>query len=321
MKILFQHPHPLPVAEYGGIERILWWHMKRLVVEGHQVVLIGHPDTNVTGSGIELIPYETDDLNWSPKIPDNTDLIHLFYNFDPMVGIPVVNTIQGNGSTGEKFHDNTIFVSKKHAENHQSESFIYNGIDFTEYPFQPVTKNWNNFLFLAKASWSVKNLKSCVKACRKNHKNLHIAGGKYWWPSRYIKSYGMVGGNKKLEIINSCDALLFPVRWHEPFGIAIIEAMACGLPVIGSPYGSLPELISQESGKIVRNQLELEHFLANKQAFNAEEIRSYAENKFNIITHTEEYLKIYARVSAGEKLNKNAPSWKFSDKAVKLLEF
>src|SRR5690606_25353996 len=116
---------------------------------------------------------------------------------------------------------------------------------------------WNDFLFLAKASWSVKNLKSCTRVARKLHKKLHIAGGRYIWPSRFIKSHGMVGGTEKLQIINTCNALLFPVRWHEPFGIAIIEAMACGLPVIGSCYGSLPELIQSDSGKIVQSEKEL----------------------------------------------------------------
>jgi glycosyltransferase involved in cell wall biosynthesis len=321
VKILFHHPHPLPVSEYGGIERILWWHMKRLVVEGHQVVLIGNPNTNVESTGIELIAYPHDDLNWQHLIPQGIDLIHLFYNYDPKVNIPVVNTIQGNGVQGEFFHLNTVFVSSKHAQNHGSGSYIYNGIDFTEYPYIPKKKKWNDFLFLAKASWSVKNLKGCVKACRSSHKNLHIAGGKYFWPSRFINNYGMVGGQKKLEIINHCDALLFPVRWHEPFGIAIIEAMACGLPVAGSPYGSLPELINPSVGKIVKNQSELTEFVHQDRQYDSEAIRNYAQKKFNIIGHTLDYLKIYQKVINGQSLNAKNPSWVFEQKAVTLLEF
>ena len=56
MKIVFSHTGVLPVIGYGGIERILFWHMAELARLGHQVVLIGHPDSKVQEYGIELIP-------------------------------------------------------------------------------------------------------------------------------------------------------------------------------------------------------------------------------------------------------------------------
>ena len=54
MKVVFFHNVKLPVLKYGGIERILYWHMVELVKQGHKVVYIGHPESQVQDKGIEL---------------------------------------------------------------------------------------------------------------------------------------------------------------------------------------------------------------------------------------------------------------------------
>lgn len=321
MKIVFQHDGVLPVLKYGGIERIIFWHMKELARLGHEVVLIGNANSQVQAHGIKLIP-TSPGADWSSLVPNDTDLIHLFYNHKFKGNIPTINTIQGNGKIGEYFIKNTVFVSKKHAEIHGSKQFVYNALDLEEYPFLNAEKKWNNFLFLAKASWRVKNLAHAVAACRKSKKHLHIAGGKWWGLSRYIHNFGMVGGDEKLNIIRSCDALLFPVRWHEPFGIAIIEAMSQGLPVYGSPYGSLPELITPETGLIVKSYQELQTNLEHPpKAFDSKLIRKYIEEHFAINKHAESYLALYEKVLKGEELNSEAPTYQLSIRAEELLPF
>jgi hypothetical protein len=321
VKIVFHHDSPLPVKTYGGIERMLFWHMKELVIQGHKVCLIGHQDSQLDEYGIELIIQKEKD--WYKQIPKDSDLIQLFYNYTPPIDIPCVQTIGGNGKPDELFTENTVFVSQKHAANHGSDCFIYNALDFDEYPYRPKAKReWENFLFLAKASWKVKNLKHSVKACKKTKKHLHIAGGRSLFPNSYIHNYGMVGGDEKLEIIRKCDAHLFPVRWHEPFGLAVIEAMAQGLPVIASPYGSLPELIENGTGIIVSNTDELERVLKDPPQFlSADEIREYAQNKFSIQVFTNDYIKLFEKVLRGEKLNKQEPCWNLPQKADELLPF
>ncbi|MDD4973631.1 MAG: glycosyltransferase [Bacteriovorax sp.] len=321
MKIVFHHNGVLPVLKYGGIERIIFWHMKELVKLGHKVVLIGNANSKVQELGIELIT-TTPEQDWTSLVPKDADIIHLFYNFTFPGDIPTINTIQGNGKIGELFTKNTVFVSKKHAAIHGSEQFIYNALDLEEYPFEMTKKNWDKFLFLAKASWRVKNLAHTVKACRSSKKHLQIAGGKWWGLSRYIHGFGMVGGDEKLNIIRSCDALLFPVRWHEPFGIAVIEAMSQGLPAIGSHYGSLPELISQEVGFIVKNYQELESVVKNPgKTFDPKIIRKYVEDNFAIRKHAESYLDLYEKVIKGTELNQKEPTYQFSVRAEELLPF
>lgn len=324
MKIVFSHNGVLPVLGYGGIERILFWHMVELARMGHQVVLIGHPDSKVKDYGIELIPMKGTNQEWTEQVPADADIIHLSYNYKVPGKIPTIITVHGNGQIGEVFDKNAVFVSKRHAEIHGSDQFVHNAIDLSEYPYHPKAKReWKNFLFLAKASWRVKNLKDSVSAARKNKKHLHVAGGRWWGLSRYVHNHGIVGGDDKMSIIRSCDFMVFPVRWEEPFGIAVIEAMSQGLPVIGSPYGSLPELITKDVGFIAKNHFELESLVAGDHSkdFNPDTIRKYVEDNFSVRKHAEKYLELYKKVINGQNLNSVNPTYKFKQRAEDLLPF
>ncbi|WP_417337356.1 glycosyltransferase [Halobacteriovorax marinus] len=323
MKIVFEHKGVLPVKKYGGIERILFWHMKELAKRGHEVILFGHPESDVEKYGIKLLPGVKNAEDLDSLIPNDADIVHLTYNYIPKSKVPTIVNMQCNGQIGEKFPKNTVFVSKKHAENHGANTYIHNALDFSEYPYNSKKKTpLNSFLFLAKGSWSVKNLKHCISVCKKAKKTLHIAGGRSFFPSRYIHSHGMVGGEEKLDVMKKCDAFLFPVRWHEPFGIAIIEAMAMGMPVFGSPYGSLPEIIQPVSGKICHNYKELLTEVSNKEhSYDPDAIRNYVETNFNIEKLTDEYINLYKKVIAGEYLHDQEPTWQLKYGPEDLLEY
>ena len=319
MNIVFKHNGILPVRNYGGTERIIYWHMKRLAQLGHRATMIGHRKSDLSPIGVHLIPLRE---NWEQSIPKDTDILHLYENEEPETDIPTIVQIQGNGKIGESFPENTVFLTQKHASLHGAQCFVPNALDLTEYPF-PWGKQcrWEDFLFLAKASWKVKNVKHCIWACKRAKKRLHIVGGHYLWPSRLVKGHGMAGGQRKLNLVASSDALLFPVRWHEPFGIAVIEAMALGLPAIASPYGSLPEIITEETGLIVENFEELLKALETPHSFDPHLIRSHVERNFSFDLYTRRFLELYERVMAGEKLNPTRPSWNQKQEALELLPY
>lgn len=325
MHVVFAHDQPLPVTTYGGIERIIYWLMRSLRHKGHKVTLIGHPSSQVEQHGIRLIAgnHET----WPNLIPEDADIVNLFFPWHQELSKPYICSIGGNGKPGEVFPQNTIFVSKSHAENHGAECFVYNGIDIEEYPSTLITNRnfdgaWKRFAFLAKASWKVKNLKDCVRAVKAAGKELHIGGGHAWTLSRKIHSYGMVNQQQKLKILSQSDALLWPVRWPEPFGIAMIEAMAAGLPVIASTHGSSKEIVIADVGVTCNHYNEFESVVANApRHFNAHRIREYALEKFNADKMTDNYLKCYETVLNGHKLNLKQPVAQFVQKPETLLPF
>ena len=325
MRIAFYHHVPLPVKTYGGTERILFWHMKELVRQGHDVVLLGHPESEVEEYGIKLIPLEGEYLRdkFQEKIPKDIDILHLQFNPSFELDIPLVCTVHGNGQPGETFHNNSVFVSGSHAKNHNSNIFIANALDFEEYPAPDNInkKGKDNLLFLAKASWRVKNLSDCKKVAKKTKKHLHIIGGKTFSFSKYIHNHGFVGGKEKLDLIRQCDALVFPVRWNEPFGLAMTESMSQGLPIFGSQNGSLPEVIG-EAGRACANY---EEFLNAVQSFDCklspQQIRDYCYEKYNIDKYSRDYLKLYEKIIGGSKLSKEVPKFLSNDRAETLIDF
>ncbi|MGE0617124.1 MAG: glycosyltransferase [Bacteriovoracia bacterium] len=321
MKVTFHYPRVLPALKYGGTERILVWTMRELVRQGHEVTFIGPAGSDLSRDGVRFVKDATGE--WWTRLPKGVDVVHLTYPPPRDLGVPTLATIHGNGRTGEVFPPNVVFLSRKHAENHGAECFVYNGVDFSEYPFHPRPgTGWERFLFLAKASWKVKNLRDCVRAARASRKRLDIAGGRAWIWSRYVKSHGQVDQVGKNRLLQNAHALLNPVRWHEPFGISMVEAFATGLPVIGSRYGSLPELVDDENGILCDRFADFSRALLEPpKAFDPECIRARAEARFSSAVMVESYLKLYAKVIAGEPLNSRAPSWRLNQPAEQLLDF
>lgn len=326
MNIVFYYPAKLPVIKYGGTERIVFWLMKELVKLGHRVTLIGNPDSSVTAIGVKLIPV-LPGIDWRCLIPSSTDILHLNQN-EAEIDVPYVNTIHGNETPGVILPANSIFVSRNHAVRHHAEAYVYNGIDFSEYPF--ITDNKpkrDTRMFLANARWEVKNLKDCLRACNNAGKELFVGGGnrqdvfkffrekhKYineglkYFISPKIHFLGMIGQAKKIEYLNKVEAFLWPVRWHEPFGVAIIEAYSQGVPVIASPWGSLPELVMDGTGIICDDFAQFSERVNDLgRTFDRNQIRKYSEERFNSRRMAQNYVTYYERVLSGEKINVNCP--------------
>lgn len=326
MHVCIPYHKVLPVRTYGGVERLVFWHMKELIKFGHQVTFIGPGQSQVAEYGINHIACEKIE-EWQKFVPDNIDVIHGFDNIKVDLDIPYVINIGGNGFPGEKFDLNTVFVSKSHARHHGSTSYVNNCLDMSEYPAvykESKITEIKSLLFLAKASWRVKNLQQSVKIARQTNKHLHICGGgsKFFGWHPLIHNHGMVGGQEKLDYMRQCDALLFAVRWHEPFGLAIIEAMTQGLPVFGSSFGSLPDLIAPGTGRTFYSHEEIiEYFNTTKDVYDRDFIRDYAIKNFSMERFTSDFIEKYEIVMSGKKLNDVEPEWIHPFRAGKRLPF
>lgn len=305
MKVLLVCDQKIPALLYGGTERIVWWLGKELVNQGHQV-------TFLTGKGsycdfADVLIYNPDQ-DLESQIPDNIDIVHAHFPLNkPISKKPYITTLHSNSSALEERDVNTVFISKNHAKRHGSNVFVYNGLDFNEYG--PV--DWNikreHLLFLGKASRSKKNIKGCIKIARALNEDLAVIGGRGLPFRKHIKYKGFIGGEKKNKVINQSKALLFPVIWHEPFGLAIVESLYFGAPAFGSEYGSLPELIIPEVGFVSNSYKELISAAKNYNEYDRKKCNQYVCDIFSVKNMTDRYIDIYHRVLNGEQLHKSRP--------------
>jgi len=112
-----------------------------------------------------------------------------------------------------------------------------------------------------------------------------------------VEYIGEINEAQKEEFLGNARALLFPIDWPEPFGLVMIEAMACGTPVIAFRSGSVPEVITPgESGAIVESVDEAVEALRGIDAFDRHRVRAAFEKRFTVERMAEDYLAIYRRL-------------------------
>ncbi|MBI3294812.1 MAG: glycosyltransferase [Deltaproteobacteria bacterium] len=302
VRIGLVHDSVLPTPHYGGTERVVWWLAKGLCELGVELTLFSR-----TGSQFPFGKhFATDFRRLSALRSESVDLLHYFAppNFVPQT--PYLVTIGGNGVAGERYLPNSVFVSGDHARRHHAEAFVYNGIDPDDYRYSDFHDG--SLLFLAKASWRVKNVKGAIRIARQSRRRLHILGGSRLWKSwRGVTWEGVVGGTKKRELLARSQALLFPVIWDEPFGLAVVEAMMSGVPVLSTRRGSLPELVSSDVGFLCDTYGEFIEAVERSADINRARCREWALENFHYRKMAKRYLHYYERVLEGQSLNPMIP--------------
>ncbi len=116
-----------------------------------------------------------------------------------------------------------------------------------------------------------------------------------------IQFVGEIGYPEKNEFLGDAAALLFPINWPEPFGLVMIEAMACGTPVIAFPRGSVPEIIDPGiTGFLVNDVEEAATAVKSISAINRTACRQQFERRFTARRMSEDYLALYQRLVSGQ---------------------
>jgi glycosyltransferase involved in cell wall biosynthesis len=322
MKVLIFHPTLLPPKDYGGVERVVLWLAKGLKERGHDVQVAAFAGSKLP-TGVDLIPIPEDQTSPAEllkRLPPGLDLVHFMAppgddGFLSQLPCGHLLTVHGNGKPGEVFPRNTVFLSADHAKRHEASEYVYNGIDPEELVVAPSPASArDSYLFLSKTSWSVKNVRGAIRLARKAGVGLKIAGGRRPLLQRALCAItpgmswiGPVNGREKAELFSRAKALLFPVLWDEPFGLVVAEALMSGTPVIASPRGSMPELVSGEVGALPDSEEEWIEILRQGPKWSPEACRERAMRLFHYRAMAESYEKVYTRILSGKMLHSVHP--------------
>jgi glycosyltransferase involved in cell wall biosynthesis len=252
------------------------------------------------------------------QIPSEVDIVHFQFNptfdLDADFDKPYVVTEHGNTAGGKRLPLNSIFVSNNHAHRYGSDQFVYNGLNWDAYGPVDFELPRRHHHFLGKAAWRLKNVAGAIDVALEAGVRLAVLGGtrlnlkrgfRFTW-SRKVEFHGMVGGQQKFQLLNASNGLIFPVRWHEPFGLAVIESLYFGCPVFSTPYGSLPELVGPQHGVLSSSRAVLAEAIRSK-SFNMHDCHHHAVQNFNAEKMARGYIEKYQRVLDGEGLSATQP--------------
>jgi glycosyltransferase involved in cell wall biosynthesis len=180
---------------------------------------------------------------------------------------------------------------------------VYNGVDLKTFEFNP---NRQNYLFISGRIMPEKGVDLAVQAALKAGLPLKIAGGFYPSLEPYfnekIKPYlgkqieylGVLPKVEQIKYFQNAMAFLMPVRWSEPFGLVVIESMACGTPVIAWNRGAMPEIIEDGvSGYLVHSEDELVERIGDIDKLSRLKVRKRVEERFSVETMVRNYLDFY----------------------------
>jgi glycosyltransferase involved in cell wall biosynthesis len=234
------------------------------------------------------------------------------------VSVPVVHTVHGplTGEPGELYEQvvkvapRLGLISLSLNQRSPKPHFPWvancpNAIDLSIYPAKPHRGDY--LLFLGRMSPD-KGAHRAVAVAMELELPLKLAGKmqdpkekEYF--STYVEPHlglhgmeylGEVPHGTKVELLQDARATLFPIEWEEPFGLVMIESMACGTPVIATRWGAVPEVIEHgRSGIIVDNYRQMAAALEQADAIDPMECRRYVEESFSAERMVQDYVAAY----------------------------
>ncbi|MGC2697349.1 MAG: glycosyltransferase family 4 protein [Candidatus Angelobacter sp.] len=183
---------------------------------------------------------------------------------------------------------------------------IHHGINASVYPVRETKQEYLSFLGRIAPP---KGTHLAIEVAKKSGIPLKIAGEiqpiyqDYWETmvkphvdGKFIEYLGEMGMQEKLELLGNSRAMIFPVQWDEPFGLVMIEAMACGTPVLATPGGAVPEVVKDGLSGHVRASVDELAQCAKNLSLNPAEIRGYMEEFFSVERMTRDYINLYTEI-------------------------
>lgn len=320
-----------PPRHYGPWENIASLLTEELVRRGLDVTLYATGDSVTSAELRSVCPrgYE-EDQDIIPKVweclhisslfeeADQYDLIHNHFDYLPltytgMTTTPVVSTIHGFSSAGilpvyKKYNHSVYYVSISDSDRSPDLSYtatVYHGLELGQFHFQAAPDDY--LLFFGRIH-PEKGVRESIEIAKKSGRRLIIAGiiqdQSYFKlqvepelvPGK-IDYIGSAGPDKRSRLLGNSAALLHPIRFDEPFGLSVIEAMACGSPVIAFQRGSMPELIRHgHNGYLVSDTAEAVSAVAELGKIRREDCRAHIERYFTAERMAEDYISVYKSI-------------------------
>jgi glycosyltransferase involved in cell wall biosynthesis len=321
----------VPPRHYGPWEQFVSLLTEGLVAKGVDVTLFATADS-VTGArlvGTAPRGY-SEDAALDPKVWEGLqiaavferagefDLIHNSFDFLPLtysglVDTPVVTTIHGFSSEAivpvyEKYNDRGYYVAISDSDRHDRLDYvatIHHGIDMAAFALHPDPGDY--LLFFGRIHPDKGTAEAIDVAARANLP-LTIAGiiqdedyyehlVKPRVDGDRVRYIGPVGPDIRGDLLGGARALLHLIDFDEPFGFSVVEAMACGTPVIAYRRGSMPELIREgENGFLVGSIGAAVAAVHAAETIDRGKVRGSVEHRFDVSRMADEYLAVYHRV-------------------------
>jgi glycosyltransferase involved in cell wall biosynthesis len=321
-----------PPRQYGPWEQVVATLTDGLVQLGIDVTLYATGDSGTRAKLRSVVErgYE-EDASYNVKVfealhiarafeeADQFDLIHNHFDFLPLmwsrlVTTPMVATIHGFSSTDilpayRAYDDRVHYVAISEADRQPDLTYtatIHHGINLDDFPYRPDADPDGHVLFFGRIHPD-KGAADAIDIARAAERPIVLAG--IIQDQEYFESevrprlgadttyVGPVGGSERALLLGSATALLHPITFEEPFGLSVIEAMACGTPVIAYRRGSMPELIQNGvNGFLVAGFDEAVAALGRLDELERRACRADAEDRFSSARMVAAYVAVYDRI-------------------------
>ena len=320
-----------PPRHYGPWESVASLLTEGLVKRGHEVTLFATADSQTSGRlhAVCLRGYE-EDRSLIPKVweclhiselfeqADAYDVIHNHFDFLPLTytGLtttPVMTTIHGFSSPGilpvyKKYNNTVFYVSISNADRSPDLDYIktiHHGIDIRQFDFQSAPDD--TLLFFGRIH-NDKGARQAIEIAGACHRKLILAGiiQDQAYYDQYVAPHidnvkviyiGSVGPVERNRLLGQARALLHPIQFDEPFGLSVIESMACGTPVIAFDRGSMPELIeNNKNGFLVKNLSEAVEAVEYIEGIDRAACRRHVERHFTVDRMVDNYIQAYEMI-------------------------
>ena len=320
-----------PPRHYGPWELVTSLLTEALVARGVDVTLFATLDsvTAATLDGVVPAPY-SEDPSIDAKVWEYRHLSHLFaqsdrfdlihnqadfpaHAFAPLVDTPMVTTIHGFSSDRilpmyAPYQDRVHYVAISDADRHPSLRYaatIHHGIPLDDFPFD--AQGSDDLLFFGRMHPD-KGAAEAIAAAHAGDRRLHMAGivqdDRYWREEvephidgDRVVFHGAVGGKARTDLLGGARALLHLIGFDEPFGLSVVEAMACGTPVIAYNRGSMPELIEHGVNGFLVDTLDQAIAAIDRVAeIDRANCRKIVAERFSVEAMAERYHALYTSI-------------------------